>query len=381
MSSPPVKRKRVRTESQMNQKRLADRTKQRENRHENKRRLEKIENDISDIKSALQSLTLPLQAPNPGLAPQGLPHSNRQELALGASPRSSCGGFGASLSPTPPLLSVPHISPGHAFEQHVSSSYAPTHHTAMSWRRIESKLLNCQCGFPHYDQFDCIDQCTITAFYHHQVAYPTLRSPAGFLPRNPPLPAMMLHDTEENVATFLITGFLRQYRNKGIEQLLGFYLLAYRYMRVSRVLPRASRVGLTFVEASWGFRVADFIRSIQWQMNPCDETIRDVPSWLLPTEVQKLNAHSVVVDYLPWPRLRDYLCISGDEDLQRSLNLYLDSMQLNWPSGRPLFTQSEGGEMSISPEFEVAVCKLENWHMGAPWSETFPHLMDLVGSL
>lgn len=116
-------------------------------------------------------------------------------------------------------------------------------------------------------------------------------------------------------------------------------------------------------------------------MNQCEETIQDVPSWLLPTETQKLNPHSVVVDYIPWPRLRDYLCITGDEDPRRSLNLYLESMQFNWPPERALFTQGDGGQMTVSPEFEMAVCELQNWNLGPPWSEAFPHLMDLVRPL
>lgn len=112
-------------------------------------------------------------------------------------------------------------------------------------------------------------------------------------------------------------------------------------------------------------------------MNPNEDTIRDVPPWLLPTETQKLNPHSVVIDYIPWPRLRDYLCTSGDETARTSLNLYMESMQFNWKSETPLFVQAEGGQMSISPEFEVAVGTLENWSLGAPWSEAFPYLAHL----
>lgn len=253
MSSPPAKRKRVRTETQMNQKRLADRIKHRENRQENRTRMDKIENDISDIKSALQGLTLHLQAPTAALAPPALPHTHRQDFALAASPRSNRGtSFETSLSPTQHFLPVPQVASGHAFGQQAPWSLTPSTHTTMSWRRIESKLLNCQCGSPHYDQFDCIDQCTITTFYQHQISFPVMRGPAGFLPRNPSLPAMMLHDMEENVATFLITGFLRQYRNKGIAQLLAFYMLGYRYMRVSRTLPRASHVRVAIRKSNDG---------------------------------------------------------------------------------------------------------------------------------
>lgn len=113
-------------------------------------------------------------------------------------------------------------------------------------------------------------------------------------------------------------------------------------------------------------------------MSPTEETIRDVPPWLLPTETQKLNPHPVVVDYIPWPALRDYLCVSKDEESQRSLNIYLESMQFNWSSERALFFQDEQGQMSVSPEFELAVASLENWNLGPPWSEAFPHLVHLI---
>ena len=118
----------------------------------------------------------------------------------------------------------------------------------------------------------------------------------------------------------------------------------------------------------------------QWQMSPCDETIRDVPAWMLPTEIQRSNPHSVIVDYVPWPRLRDHLCTSGDEDLARSLYFYFESTKFIWPSERPIFVQGEGGQMTPSLEFERAVGSLEHWRIGSPWSEAFPHLLHLVES-
>lgn len=114
-------------------------------------------------------------------------------------------------------------------------------------------------------------------------------------------------------------------------------------------------------------------------MCPCEETIQDVPAWMLPTDIQKTTPHSVVVDYMPWPRLREHLCTSSDEDLGRSVYFYFESMQFVWPSECPIFVQNDVGEMSISLEFELAVGSLENWRLGAPWSEAFPHLVHLAG--
>jgi hypothetical protein len=113
-------------------------------------------------------------------------------------------------------------------------------------------------------------------------------------------------------------------------------------------------------------------------MSPCEETIRDVPAWMLPTDIQRSTPHSVIVDYVPWPRLRDHLCTSDDEELARSVYFYFESTEFIWPSECPVFAQGEGGQMALSPEFEMAVANLEHWRIGSPWAEAFPHLLHLV---
>lgn len=113
-------------------------------------------------------------------------------------------------------------------------------------------------------------------------------------------------------------------------------------------------------------------------MDPDRNTIQDIPSWMLPTEAQKAFPHSVVVDYLPWPRLRDYICTSDDSDPRHSIQFYFESIQLRWPPDCPLFAQSETGQIILSPEFERVVFEIENWSLGPPWSDAFPHLMHLI---
>ncbi|KAH7112319.1 hypothetical protein B0J13DRAFT_534098 [Dactylonectria estremocensis] len=335
---PPSKRNRVRNETQLNQKRLADRVKHRENRHENKQRIERIENDIADIKASLQSLTHLFQAT------PASPAATTTEPVLSLVP--GLGELSGSVPSASPLFL--HLSPQHhpAFSAATLASASATRF----WRGMplpdSTKIINCRCGSQHFDRFDTIDYCTITALYQWQTTFPTGQHVAEALPRNPSLPAMMLHSMEENTATSFITGFLRQYRSKSIEQLMGFYLLGYRYMR--------------------------------WRMRPDASTLQDVPAWLLPTDIQKSHPHSVVVDYLPWPLLRDYLCKHANGDPRHSINFYFESMELIWPPDYPLFAQDDAGQVSISPEFEMVISNLENWTIGPPWSNAFPHLMHLI---
>lgn len=187
---PPSKGQRVRTESQLNKKRLADRNKHRENRQEQKSRLASIESDIADIKSALQKLTVipRIEAPTATLA--------------------DTNGWDISHT-TPSSLQATMLCP------HVPAT--------------DSRVVSCQCGFQHLDRFDMLDICSMTILYQRQTT-----SPWGSIAiaRNPSLPSAMLHSTDENLATFLITSCLRQYKLKSIELLLGLYLIGYRYMRV-----------------------------------------------------------------------------------------------------------------------------------------------------
>lgn len=61
-------------------------------------------------------------------------------------------------------------------------------------------------------------------------------------------------------------------------------------------------------------------------------------------------------------------------DERHSLLFYLESTRFLWSPDVPLIAQSAEG----IPEFEVAVYKLENWTMGSPCSDAFPHSKHLI---
>lgn len=243
-SSPPqAKRKRVRSESQLEQKRLTDRLKHRENRVGNKNRLEKIESDIADIKATLQGLALRLQSQAPHEPPPFSSPDFRQLVSLdppvGKPSHGTYHDEGTFI--TSPFLAATNLWPeGETLSPQSpwSSAWVWWHSAPEPWARtsaIQPNVIDCRCGTQHLDRFDTIDQCNMTTLYQCQISFPAMTGHARILPRTPSLPSMMLHTMDENIATFLITGFLRQYRNKGVEQLLSFYLLGYRHMRVSRL--------------------------------------------------------------------------------------------------------------------------------------------------
>lgn len=221
--APPPKR-RARTEAQLNQKRLTDRIKHKENRQENKQRLERLEVDIASIKTTLESLALHLQnVPRALTTPTAvLPLHNPPPVSI--NPLWTHQPYSHTALPPTQLWS----STNNATR---IWGYAPS-------QTGSSRILDCRCGSQHPDQFDCLEQCNVTALYRGHVPSlspdrPVSAAPTSPFPRNPSLPSMMLHQVDENILTFFITGFLQQCKTKSIEQLLGFYLLGYRYMRVS----------------------------------------------------------------------------------------------------------------------------------------------------
>lgn len=72
------------------------------------------------------------------------------------------------------------------------------------------------------------------------------------------------------------------------------------------------------------------------------------------------------------------MCVSGDDDPRHSLSCYIESLEFLWPGNAPIFTQSGGGQIELSHEFAEAVNNLDNWRLGSPWVDHFPHLAHLV---
>ena len=93
-----------------------------------------------------------------------------------------------------------------------------------------------------------------------------------------------------------------------------------------------------------------------------------------PTEIQMSNLHPVSIDFLPWPDLRDYLCLHQNMDSRHSVDLYIKCVRLNWPKDKDLLCRSASGLMDLNPDFESIAFDAKNWYLTSPWTEMFPQL-------
>lgn len=92
----------------------------------------------------------------------------------------------------------------------------------------------CRCGVEHQSLTDCLEYSGFTILYeaHISIAKDPSRIPPR-LPLNPPVVNMMLLSTEGNPVVFFATTILRQFVISDMQTLLGLYLVAYRFLRVS----------------------------------------------------------------------------------------------------------------------------------------------------
>ncbi|KAF5019402.1 hypothetical protein F66182_8602 [Fusarium sp. NRRL 66182] len=355
-TSPPsgTAKRRVRTEAQMSQKRLADRVKHRENRQEHKLRMERMEADIAQIRRNLDTVSAQLRTlPQLGADVVASQQRSAQRPAVHvfAGPSSTPGEAEAyemdTAADTPvfPAARSTGRASAAAYPEHQAKAPSAATPASLSSLFPAPSHVDCRCGVQHHSQSNCLEYCSFAILYETHAAFPQDPLHARSLPRNPTLPNMTLHSYGDNAVTCFLTSFLKGFEMASVETLFGVYFFAYRLMR--------------------------------WRLHPDPMTLKDVPPWLLPTEVQNTYPHPVSIDYIPWPDLRDFLCTNPRIKSRHSVKMYLESLQLKWPPGCPLMTV-EGGQVCVSPEFEAIACDLNNWKLGPPWLDVFPRLVSLV---
>ncbi|KAF4493546.1 Beta-1,4-mannosyl-glyco 4-beta-N-acetylglucosaminyltransferase [Fusarium agapanthi] len=332
-ASPPSgsSKRRVRTEAQMSQKRLADRVKHRENRQEHKQRMERMEADIAQIRKNLDTVsaqlrTLPqLSADLVALQQRSSQKPPGEAYEMDTSVDTPDFPAGRRAAPAGAPCSADHhdIPPAEVPEVVSSLFPAPSH-------------VDCRCGVQHHSQADCLEYRSFAILYETHSTFPKDPLHARSLPRNPELPNMTLHSYGDNAVTCFLTSFLKGFEMASVETLFGVYFFAYRLMR--------------------------------WRLHPDPMTLKDVPPWLLPTDVQNTYPHPVSIDYIPWPDLRDFLCTNPRIKSRHSVKIYLESLQLKWPPGCPLMAV-EGGHVCVNmvPKavlraiLVVGICSLLWW--------------------
>ncbi|OAQ83708.1 bZIP transcription factor [Purpureocillium lilacinum] len=346
--------KRARTDAQMAQKRKADRLKHRVNRAESKTRLENIERDVSFLRSSVGDLLSQLR-----IVRRADPAAVGAAAAAGdgvSGAASDAAGVGAGAAAPPAgmssmsdalsnpwfkaMMDTP-VSGG--FPQFLSTQASPS---SMGSTTPPPNVVECRCGVEHTDRTDCLELKSFMILYQAHIALSQDPNFAISIPRNPSLANLMLHSITDNPLTMIMGSTLRQFEVQNTETLFGLYFLCYRLLR--------------------------------WRLYPNPESFNDVPDLIRPSRIQNSILHPVSIDYMPWPRLRDFLCLNQNRDSRHSVDLYIRSIQLRWPADKQLLCRSPVGDIQLNPEFESIISDIRYWHLGPPWRDAFPSLRKYV---
>ncbi|KAI9370180.1 hypothetical protein BJX61DRAFT_107607 [Aspergillus egyptiacus] len=336
-----VQKKRRRTEAQLARKRQADRINHKAKREQQKRQMENLETQVRNLQEAVQSLTEQVRVLNERLRDQ-----SRAFLH-----------FDFTQTPTPVAAAGSLVDTLHQpLPVHPQDMLLLSSEKLPMLVPVQPALgepdnnvpVDCRCGVDHRSYYECLEYSTFSILLRaHQGLNKSITNSTR-LPRTPSLVHVFRPTSTDNPVIQVLGLVFSQVRPANVRTLFACYVVMYRFLR--------------------------------WRLCPDEETQRDVPTWLYPTEIQKTVPHPVCIDFLPWPGLRDRLIhnVQQIKDPRHSVINYMRSIHFRWPEDQDFIYTTENGELMPTQSFETGLYAYENWQVSREWATMFPKLKKYV---
>ncbi|KAL4805665.1 hypothetical protein BDV18DRAFT_152413 [Aspergillus unguis] len=341
-----AQKKRRRTEAQLARKRQADRINHKAKREQQKRQMESLETQVSNLQQAVQSLTDQVRVLNERLRDQSR-YFSCFDLPETPSPvTAAANGTGPSIAGS---LNQPRPLPNAQDMLLLPSDKLPMLVPAPTLGEPQNNVpVDCRCGVDHRSYYECLEYSTFSILLRAHQGLDKSISNSTRLPRTPSLVHVFRPTSTDNPVIQILGLVFSQVRPANVRTLFACYVVMYRFLR--------------------------------WRLCPDEETQRDVPSWLYPTEIQKTVPHPVCIDFLPWPGLRDRLIHKADQkqDPRHSVIMYMRSIHFRWPEDQEFIFTNENGELMPTQSFENGLYAYENWQVSSEWAAMFPKLKKYV---
>ncbi|OQE26729.1 hypothetical protein PENSTE_c005G04112 [Penicillium steckii] len=312
---------RVRTSTQMERKRLLDRENQRIRRQRVKDRIMTTQNELELVKRNFKLAMIRLGSLQIEMEVKELQYSGQLNSQIMQSSAAS-----NDSNPSGTLA--------------MSRSGIPNNPIRISCQ--------CYCGDEHNSILDCFCYgCLCLLLNAHMALQQDVLMPLLY-PRTPKLADLLLLESDSNPISQFIGTHIKRFGPAKLTDIAAVYLIIYRLLR--------------------------------WRLYPVQETYRDIPQWYLPTTLQLSQPHSLCVDFLAWPDLRDYLIASLDPIQQVSFNKMIgESITVDWSSDEEFLIRDEHGALALNPAFEEHIFEYSNWKIHRdPWGLKNSHLTHLV---
>ncbi|KAI1127315.1 hypothetical protein F5Y10DRAFT_195737 [Nemania abortiva] len=115
---------------------------------------------------------------------------------------------------------------------------------------------------------------------------------------------------------------------------------------------------------------------MRWQINPTQENFDQLPPFSIPVGIQYSKPHPPWMDYIPFPKMREYFVHNYDVpgyDFNTMFLPYTQTLSVNWHydvlNGSP-----EDRDVSINPDFRKHLLDINNWTLGDEFDQAYPNL-------
>ncbi|KAJ5573517.1 uncharacterized protein N7459_007944 [Penicillium hispanicum] len=124
----------------------------------------------------------------------------------------------------------------------------------------------------------------------------------------------------------------------------------------------------------------------RWILSPSPRTYEKLPAFLQPVQDQLRTRHPLVLDFIPWPKMRVNLIQRWhiyEPDRDGLFGMFWCCIKIRWPWGEKILERNEDNELAIKPAFYEIFMREEGWGLTPEFISRYPDLvagMD-IGSL
>jgi hypothetical protein len=117
----------------------------------------------------------------------------------------------------------------------------------------------------------------------------------------------------------------------------------------------------------------------RWFLRPSPETYERLPTFLRPVQGQMEVEHPLVLDFIPWPRLRlnmiqrwHIYCNNADE----LFGMFAACIKIRWPWGEDILERDDKNELCIKKRFYDTFMNQSGWGLTSDFIRRYPDLVE-----
>ncbi|CAG7986456.1 unnamed protein product [Penicillium olsonii] len=117
----------------------------------------------------------------------------------------------------------------------------------------------------------------------------------------------------------------------------------------------------------------------RWFLNPCPATYDRLPLFLRPVQGQMELPHPLVLDFLPWPRMRLNIIRRWhvySENRDDLFGMFACCVKIRWPWGEDILERDDRNELCIKQRFFDLFMRQEGWGLTPEFTTKYPDLME-----